>query len=111
MESVGEKQKTTTGPDFVRIPKDAWEEMREECEMSYRNRENALTVKSARASLCGGVNKARRNRVVDLGGRTWPLGPRQRRVLSGHGRLSGGVAEEGRLWLTLMGPKLIASQI
>lgn len=65
------KQKTTTGPDFVRkdfIPKDDCEEMKEESEMNYRNRENALTVKSARASLCGGVKKARKNRVVDLGG-------------------------------------------
>lgn len=97
LESVGEKQKTTTGPDFVRIPEDDCEEMKEECEMNYRNRENALTVKSARAPLCGRVNKARKNRVVDLGGRTWPLGPRQQRVFSGHGRLSGGVVEEGRL--------------
>ena len=68
---MGKKQKTTTGPDFVRedfIPKDDCEEMREECEMNYSNGENALTAQSARASLCGGANEARKKRVVDLGG-------------------------------------------
>ena len=68
---LGKKQKTTTGPDFVRedfIPKDDCEEMQEECEMNRGNGENALTSKSARASLCGGANKARKKRVVDLGG-------------------------------------------
>ena len=42
------------------IPKDDCEEMREECEMNYSNGENALTAQSARASLCGGANEARK---------------------------------------------------
>ena len=97
---LGKKQKTTTGPDFVRedfIPKDDCKEMREECEMNYSNGENALTAQSARASLCGGANEARKKRVVDWVEWAWPIGPRQQRVFSGHGWLSGGVVEEGRL--------------
>lgn len=105
---LGKKQKTTTGPDFVRedfIRKDDWEEMWEECEMNCSNGEGALTAK-LHGLLCVEQTRLERSGLWTWVEWAWPMGPGSRECSQDTAGFQEGLLRRGSLLAQTDGAKV-----
>lgn len=105
---LGKKQKTTTGPDFVRedfIRKDDCKEMKEQCEMNCSNGEGALTAK-LHGLLCVEQTRLERSGLWTWEEWAWPMGPGSRECSQDTAGFQEGLLRRGSLLAQTDGAKV-----